>query len=219
MRRDATVRGMTESGPRPTSYSRVSLGIMAHSQRGQPPRQRPRRRDHEARRLHGRRGGLPPQRGSRGHRGDGRDDLPRAGPRRRHHQDLRPGQLGRHLLDGDRRARRGAAVGQRGRRAAARGERLLRLRRHRRRRPAAAACRRWRPRPRGTYDASARPRSAARTGWRARPRSTGAARGERLAPRPHRAALARRAGRRRRRGAPRDPRRPGVVARTSPRAG
>ena len=39
-------------------------------------------------------------------------------------------------------------------------------------------CRRWRPRPPVTYDVSARPRSAARTGWRARPRSTRAARSE-----------------------------------------
>src|SRR5688572_7539897 len=31
MRRDATVPTMTDPAPRPTSYSRVSLGIMAHS--------------------------------------------------------------------------------------------------------------------------------------------------------------------------------------------
>ena len=51
-------------------------------------------------------------------------------------------------------------------------------------RPRAAAAR---PRPRPTYDDSARPRSDARTGWPARPRSTGAARRERLDPRPYRA--------------------------------
>ena len=54
---------MTDPAPRPTSYSRVSLGIIAHATRGQPARQRARRRDHEARRLHRRCGRPPAQRG------------------------------------------------------------------------------------------------------------------------------------------------------------
>ena len=160
---------------RPTPPHVVQPGEPRHHRlgdRGQPARQRPRRRHHEARRLHGRRGRLPAQRRAGGDGRDGRDDLPRAGARRRHHQDLCPGQLGGHLVDGDRRPGRGAAVGQRRRRAAARRERLLRVRRHRRGRPLASGAAAGRPRRPPTYDDSARPRSAARTGWPARPRST-----------------------------------------------
>ncbi|CAA9388558.1 MAG: Putative acyl-coA hydrolase, partial [uncultured Nocardioides sp.] len=107
----------------------------------QHPRQRPRRRDHEAGGLHCRRRRVPSQQRSRGHGGHGRDELPATGARRRHREDVVPGQLGGALVDGDRRARGDATLGQRLRRAGARRERLLRLRGHRRGRRAAARAR------------------------------------------------------------------------------
>ena len=138
---DATVPGMTDhESSRPPSYARVSPRDRRPQRRGEPARQRPRWRDHEARRLHRRRGGVAAQRRSGGHRRDGRDGVPAPGARRRHRAHVGPGELGGPVLDGDRRPGRGAAVERRLRPPAARRVGVLRLRRDRRRRRAARRC-------------------------------------------------------------------------------
>ena len=167
---DATVRAMTRPQPRarPTSYSRVSLGIMAHAS--------------EANLLGNVHGGeimklADSTAGAVAHRHSGGPAVTAAMDEMTFLAPVHVGDIIKTYAQVNWAGRSSMEIGVRveaqpwgnaSDEPRARRQRLLRLRRHRRRgapAPGAAAGDRDR---RVTYAASARPRSAARTGWRAR---------------------------------------------------